>query len=194
MNGRERQVGRRETQCGRGSLRQATRRPTRRNPADGVVPSSSCPPRCCARPLVVRRLRSPRELLRVLLLLLLLLHHHHLRHLLLFLLQLARYTLFLSSGRVAARRATGIPCASVSTYLCPAETRIAHRALVTSRAESSRGTLKPFRSHRDRPAAALSLLARARRKCAPFFENERGHRATCIRCGYREAGGEGGGQ
>lgn len=96
----------------------------------------------------------------------------------------ARYTLFLSSGRVAARRATGIPCASVSTYLCPAETRIVHRALVTSRAESSWGTLKPFRSHRDRPTA-LSLLGRARRKCAPFFENERGHRANCIRCGHR---------
>lgn len=174
MNRRERQVGvGRETQCGRGSLRQATRRPTRR------IRRSFFFTRVCVDTYTYSSLQftdfisffraplpPPTRAMR-----------------------LARSTLFLSSGRVVAngpRRWTGIPsCASVLTYQCPAETRIAP-SLPRAR-KALRGNLEtvlqPSRS-RD-PPLALSLLDRAKRKCALFFKNERGRRATCIRCGYR---------
>lgn len=170
MNRRERQVGvGRETQCGRGSLRQTTRRPTRRirrsfffmrvcvcvylcryvhtllsfSPISFHSPDSRAP------------LPPPTRTMR-----------------------LARSTLFLSSGRVVAngpRRWTGIPsCASVLTYQCPAETRIAP-SLPRAR-KAPRGSLEtvlqPSRS-RD-PPLALSLLGRAKRKCALFFKRMSG--------------------
>ena len=116
MNGRERAQVERKTQCGRGSLRQTTRRPTRR------IRWSFFSTLLCR--YLSSSLLSDDFTLNELL---------HLRRAMRSV--FVRFTLFLSSGRVVAP-------ANGDYDLCkcfdlPVPRGDAHRALVTSRAESS---------------------------------------------------------